>query len=349
MAPARVQFGEEGDAQTVAVAAEPRADPPDAGSESDSTASAISKQWGDSNIASDEDEDAEPRHTQPGPVNEVQELAVAGDDLDPGAGDHRGNIGWLCGNWGASPKEIKMRNHIHVTLKKNPCHVLGPCECQKHTEELLREPPEGPKAPRNAPAVAGDASDTLAVAGAFDDRPEFAYLTTRGAEEKSNLIALGAEPGNRLENLLWLREEGGQYTQKRTSGKAKVRAWNRFLIARVHLRRGVGFMGYSHVVMNTHAHFMVAKGAQGLGTTKLNVYFDRLDGFIERFQVDVFMGDLNMALFAIVPALRSRGLTIDTAAWYPWKSAKIGSAMADSCAIVNDKLRRQVPIMQNFA
>ncbi len=51
MALARVQFGEEGDAQTVTVAAEPRADPPDAGSESDSTASAISKQWNDSSIA----------------------------------------------------------------------------------------------------------------------------------------------------------------------------------------------------------------------------------------------------------------------------------------------------------
>ncbi len=226
-----------------------------------------------------------------------------------------------------------MRNHIHVTLKKSPCHVLGLCECQAHTDQLLREPPEGPRAPRNAPAVAGDASDTLAVAGAFEDRPEFAYLTTRGAEEKSNLIALRAEPGNRLENLLWLREECGQYTQKRNSGKAKVRAWNRFLIARVHLRRGVGFMGHSHVVMNVHAHFMVAKGAKGLGTTKLNDYFDRLYEFIERCRVDVLMGDLNMALFALVPALRSRGLTIDTAAWYPWKSAKIGSAMADSCAI----------------
>ena len=196
MAPARTQCGEEGDAQTVAVAAEPRADPPDAGWESDSTASAISKQWGDSSVGSDEDEGAEPRNTQPLPVNEAQEPAVAGDDLDDVAavvGDHRGNIGWLCGNWGASPKETKMRNHIHVTLKKSPCHVLGLCECQAHTEQLLREPPEGPRAPRNAPAVAGDATDTLAVAGAFEDRPEFAYLTTRGAEEKSNLIALGAE------------------------------------------------------------------------------------------------------------------------------------------------------------
>ncbi len=327
MAPAKVQFGEEGDTQTVAVAAEQRAGPPDAGSESDGSASAISKQWGDSSVGSDEDEGAEPRNTQPLPVNEAQEPAVAGDDLDDVAavvGDHRGNIGWLCGNWGASPKDTQMRSWIHLTLEKNPCHVLAPCGCQRPTEELLREPPARPRAPRSAPAVAGDATDALAVAGAFEDRPEFQYHTTRGDEEKGNFIAVRAELGNSLETLHWLREPCGEYKvkKKRKDGPhAMAMAWNRFLVAKVHQRRPAGFMGHSHVILNTHAHHMVAKGSKGgLGTTKLNGYFDRLYEFIVRFQVTVLLGDFNMAMFAVAAALRSRGVTIDTAVWYPWKS-----------------------------
>jgi len=53
---------------------------------------------------------------------------------------------------------------------------------------------------------------------------------------------------------------------------------------------------------------------------------------IQNFDVKVLMGDFNMALFLVIPELRSRGVTIDLAAWYPWKSAE-GVQMADSCGI----------------
>ena len=39
-----------------------------------------------------------------------------------------------------------------------------------------------------------------------------------------------------------------------------------------------------------------------------------------------------MALFEVVPQLRSRGVTIDIAAWFPWK-APDGTPCADSCGI----------------
>ena len=44
------------------------------------------------------------------------------------------------------------------------------------------------------------------------------------------------------------------------------------------------------------------------------------------------MGDFNMAFFMVVPEMRSRGVKIDLAAWYPWKLAD-GTACADSCGI----------------
>ena len=33
------------------------------------------------------------------------------------------------------------------------------------------------------------------------------------------------------------------------------------------------------------------------------------------------MGDFNMSFFRVIPELRSRGATIDLAAWYPWKKS----------------------------
>ena len=44
------------------------------------------------------------------------------------------------------------------------------------------------------------------------------------------------------------------------------------------------------------------------------------------------MGDFNMCLFRVIPELRSRGTTIDLAAWYPWRSLE-GEPMSDSCGI----------------
>ena len=49
-------------------------------------------------------------------------------------------------------------------------------------------------------------------------------------------------------------------------------------------------------------------------------------------EVDVLMGDFNMSFFRVIPELRSRGATIDLAAWYPWKN-KIGVPRADWCGI----------------
>ena len=69
-----------------------------------------------------------------------------------------------------------------------------------------------------------------------------------------------------------------------------------------------------------------------LGPDKLEAFWDWLWEKIDRFKVQVLMGDLNMSLFRVIPELRSRGAVIDLGAWYPWKSLE-GEPMSGSQGI----------------
>ena len=69
------------------------------------------------------------------------------------------------------------------------------------------------------------------------------------------------------------------------------------------------------------------------GTQKLARYWDWIWDKIQRFEVQVLMGDFNMSFFRVIPELRSRGAVVDMGAWYPWKSLE-GEPMSDSCGIL---------------
>ena len=92
--------------------------------------------------------------------------------------EHVGNIGWLFGNWGRRSTSADMRNHLDLVLKKQFAMAIGLAECQRETEDVLQREPS---------AVADPA--TPGVCG-FYLRPEFQYLTLRGKEEDSVLIAV---------------------------------------------------------------------------------------------------------------------------------------------------------------
>ena len=82
--------------------------------------------------------------------------------------------------------------------------------------------------------------------------------------------------------------------------------------------------------MVMHMHYYYANA--GLGNEKLKEFWDWLESMIRTYQVKVVMGDFNMCLFRVIPEFRSRGVTVDLAAWFPWKT-KSGELMADSCGI----------------
>ena len=81
--------------------------------------------------------------------------------------------------------------------------------------------------------------------------------------------------------------------------------------------------------MVVHMHNVLANNKW---PKKLKAFWNWLWEKIEQFNVQVLMGDFNMSLFRVIPELRSRGATIDLAAWYPWKSLE-GFPMSDSCGI----------------
>ena len=101
------------------------------------------------------------------------------------------------------------------------------------------------------------------------------------------------------------------------------------MIAKVTLDHGIGYLGATHVVMAMHLHNHMANGRW---PAKLKECWPWLAAKLRKFNVRVLMGDFNMSLFELAPQLRSCGVVIDVAAWYPCKSTD-GEPMADSCGI----------------
>lgn len=97
---------------------------------------------------------------------------------------HVGNIGWVFGNWGKRPSNAGRRNCLDKVLKKQLAMFIGLSECQAESEDVLKRDP----AERDPAAVAGAAQRR--AKGQFKHRPEFKYLTLRGNEEESLLIAV---------------------------------------------------------------------------------------------------------------------------------------------------------------
>ena len=122
-----------------------------------------------------------------------------------------GNIGWFCGNWGSRAANKQVQKRIDDQLKKNPCQILGLCECQQETETILQmgEAGEG-----KDPAVAGKHQ-----APEFAEREDKAYLTLRGNEEVSVLLGVRSAVAERIDLLFWKRIDEGTYKKKKRRGK----------------------------------------------------------------------------------------------------------------------------------
>ena len=143
------------------------------------------------------------------------------------------------------------------------------------------------------------------------------------------LIGARASMANKLELLMWTCRPEGEYTSGVRGKKKLRRAYSRALIAKVHLYNGVAFTGSVQVVMVVHMHHLLANGTW---PSKLDPWWDWVHDQLLEFKVDVLMGDFNMSVFELVPRLRSRGVEVAVAGWYPWKSPT-GLPCADSCGI----------------
>ena len=221
-----------------------------------------------------------------------------------------GNAAWLFGNWGpltwsqkGSTAKKDLADKISKVLKRGPAPVIGLCECEVELERILS-------------AAVTEEAGPQPTSGKRDivDRPAFEYLSLRGQEKSSIYLGVRANTGHSLELVSWDRIDHGD-------GK-----YTRALFGQITTDDNIGRLGNTHAVGVIHLHHALANNRG----TKLTTFWDLLAQKTKG--VDVIMGDFNMSLFRVVPELRSRGVTIDLAAWFPWKSPD-GTPCADSCGI----------------
>ena len=247
-----------------------------------------------------------------------------------------GNCGVFFGNWGQRTQQGQggVQRNIDAQIKKNPCMIIGLTECEAATEQLLRA-----SAVADAPASAVADAPASAVAdapswegsGTLEGRPAFQYFTIRGEEQVSCLLGCRTTQCAGLESLSWTRKAEGMYKSK-GAAKAKMKAYTRLLVGKIRLKTNVGGIGKELRVAVCHLHFQVANKNKGFRKPHQEFWLD-LVSQIQKYEVQVLMGDFNMSLFRVVPELRSNGVHATLISWFPWKAEDTGEVMVDSCGI----------------
>ena len=127
-------------------------------------------------------------------------------------------------------------------------------------------------------------------------------------------MGLRGNTGGGLRLREWDLLEHGTYQVK---GRGQVmRACSEVLLAQVSTDWDIGWMGTSHEVMvvRLHNHFSEYKWDK----TEVDRVWDRLALLLH--QVDVLMGVFGRMVLKVVPELRSRGVVVDLAAWFPFRT-----------------------------
>ena len=159
-------------------------------------------------------------------------------------------------------------------------------------------------------------------------RDSYEYRAIHDNEFSSNLLAVWCQVAESLELLHFEKRYHGPYKRKPTKaqrrkkknrqdsavaesgkdGEATIRhAYSRILIGRITLKRGVGFLGKTQVVVVVHFNNNVANKNKGFADEQKRLLSD-LVALCSEYEASVLMGDFNM-IFEMVPVFRSRGKT----------------------------------------
>ena len=242
-------------------------------------------------------------------------------------GELTGNIGFLFGNWGKMPSNRLVRDRVLMQLKRQPAQIVCLAEAEELVEATLRSPPnESYSTGAGSTAVAVQPS--TASGDELVARSSFEYLVIRGREQCSILIAVRVNIAKSLKCLFWERRYEGEH--RNGSKGNKYRCYSRCMVCKGVLDQSIGHFGQEIRIMAVHMHNILANNH--FGVTKLKAFWDWCPEVCVEHGVDVLMGDFNMSLFRVIPEFRSRGATIDLAAWYPGTN-KLGIPSADSCGI----------------
>ena len=211
-----------------------------------------------------------------------------------------GNTGIFYGNWGqrqtvAMGRKRMLHDNIDLQVNRNPAMIITLSEATAEVQESLQ-----------ATAVAGDPDGT-----GLEKRPVFQHFCLRGTELCSTLIAVRRNNASSLELLYWHRNDDRTYIEK---GRKKI-ARSRTMVCRATMKQNVGHIGTEVNICTTHLNNRTAKKEWA---AVAEAYWDNLVARIEEFNVHFLTGDFNMSLTIVCAELRSRGISCDLAAWYPW-------------------------------
>ena len=262
-------------------------------------------------------------------LSEKQRTIV--DAWEKKTGSQAGRIGFYVANFGSTASKSTQRTDEWAQIHANPAQIIALCECDDATCAVL----SGERsASDSAPAVADDK---------FQNRPRYNYLCVKGGEPSGTLlVGIRDRSGGCIEHvdfarLFHKREKSKPKKKKNRSAVAEVAAprwhnkYSRAMVVRIHLDQGVEHLGSTFNVMAVHVHHSLAN--QAWGVQKLHEFYDWFVAYVREWEVKVCMGDFNMCMFQLVSWCRSCGLTVDVAAWTPWKTEG-GQPRADSMAIL---------------
>ena len=267
--------------------------------------------------------------------NTHQDGSWSDDEEEP---SRNGNFGVLCGNWGGLRKSRSTNEHMAFDLKSGPCNILLLSESDRETLQCLREAVK----PRE------DEEDNSCGDGQKQRRTS-QYLGLRGVEASKTVMICARKSlvkGMRLR--LFRLILNGQYNAGKKEHKKTYVAKSRILVVTLKMRffrfdvddengtpkiHGGGARMDELTVMSVHLHYMCAKKAVKEGAQALKEFWDELADHIMEYQVRIFGGDFNMALFCVIPEMRARGILVNVAAWFPWKWMPVGSTKIDSMGI----------------
>ena len=235
-----------------------------------------------------------------------------------------GNIGVFLCNWGKTTKKKEVQAVLDAMIKRNPCQIIIMNEVDDTTKNMMTAPP------KSSTEIPNSVGQDAAVAEFFK-RPEYAWRVAKTDAPRATLIGVKVE--NSVENGMTVLynnvRQDGTYQKH---GKTKS-AETHLLIVEPIMKKNTGHLGKKPVTMGVHFHYATAGNQHGLRKSHKSFWND-LAKLIKHFDVKILGGDWNKSLFKVVPELRSRGILIETVAWYPWCSVVEGKyPCADSMAL----------------
>jgi len=192
---------------------------------------------------------------------------------------------------------MKRRQAHDRQIMKGPAQIIVLLEANTAVADLLRRPP-----------VQG----SLQAPPGLERRQTFQCFVERGPEDgKSILIAARKDTCSRLEVLKYDCHDDHRYRFQRRERMARTR----IMVARITFKQNIGHIGKEVVVAGVHGSQMTMKIQWKIVWES---FWDRLANFIRSHGVQFVAGDFNMSLTEVPKQLRSRGLSCDCVAWFPW-------------------------------